>query len=46
MKHNIMLIMLIVAIVIIGVLVAVIVYLLARFRSAYQNKNIIENNFT
>lgn len=46
MKQDIVLFMLIVAIVIIGVLVAVIGYLLVRFRSAEQNKNDIQTKFT
>ena len=46
MKQDIVLIMLIVAIVIIAVLVAVIGYLLVRFRNAEQNKNIIQTKFT
>lgn len=46
MKQDIVLLMLIVAIVIIGVLVAVIGYLLVRFRNAEQNKNEIQNKFT
>lgn len=46
MKQDIVLLMLIVAIVIIGVLIVVIGYLLARFRSAEQNKNDIQTKFT
>ncbi len=45
MKQDIVFLMLIVAIVIIGILVAVIGYLLVRFRSAEKDRNMVQNKF-